>query len=107
MAIPKGYSYRPLPDSLTIKKSPIEGLGVFAVKKIEQDALIGIVHHIDCCSEDGLIRTPLGGFINHSDTPNCVSRRADGQKIIHLFAVRQINKGDELTLDYNQCLNCE
>ena len=27
--------YKPLPDRLTIKKSPIEGLGLYATKKIE------------------------------------------------------------------------
>ena len=63
--------YKPLPDSVTIKESPIQGLGLFATKRITKGTLIGITHHINSNSQDGVIRTPLGGFGNHSDTPNC------------------------------------
>ena len=36
--------YRPLPDELTIKHSPIEGLGLFATKEIKANTFIGITH---------------------------------------------------------------
>ena len=32
--------YRPLPDGLTIKNSPIEGLGLFTNVKIKKDTFI-------------------------------------------------------------------
>ena len=32
--------YRPLPDGLTIKSSPIEGLGLFATNEIKANTLI-------------------------------------------------------------------
>ena len=38
------YMYRPLPDALTIKSSPIEGLGLFATKEIKANTFIGITH---------------------------------------------------------------
>ena len=63
--------YRPLPNSVTIKKSSIQGLGLFATERIAEGTLIGITHHIDPNSQDGVIRTPLGGFGNHSDNSNC------------------------------------
>ena len=63
--------YKPLPDFVTIKKSPIDGLGLFATERINKGTLIGITHHVHERSENGVIRTPLGGFGNHSDTPNC------------------------------------
>ena len=40
--------YRPLPDELTIKSSPIEGLGLFATKEIKANTFIGITHIRDC-----------------------------------------------------------
>ena len=91
--------YRPLPDSLTIKKSPIEGLGLFAKKKIQSDTDLGVSHiyHVDF--EDNYIRTPLGGFINHSENPNCeVKTNASG---LNLFTIKPISRGEELTLKYN------
>ena len=62
--------YKPLPDSLTIKKSPIEGLGLYATKNIKANCFIGLTHIQDKNFDNGYIRTPLGGFYNHSNEPN-------------------------------------
>ena len=62
--------YKPLPNSLTIKKSPIEGLGLYATEDIKANSFIGLTHILDKDFENGYIRTPLGGFYNHSNNPN-------------------------------------
>ena len=36
--------YRPLPEFLTIKQSPIEGLGLYATKDIGANCFIGLTH---------------------------------------------------------------
>ena len=61
--------YRPLPDGLTIKNSPIEGLGLFATIDIKPNSFIGVTHIRDEQFENKYIRTPLGGFYNHSNEP--------------------------------------
>ena len=95
--------YKPLPESVTIKQSGINGLGVFAEQDIKQATNLGITHlKID----DKIIRTPLGGFINHSNTPNCVKveLHANGaepfRKKWSLVTTQDIKKGEELTLRY-------
>jgi SET domain-containing protein len=45
-----------------------------------------------------LIRTPLGGFINHSLKPNC--KKIDLDQEWHLKTLVDIKKDDELTLKY-------
>ena len=62
--------YKPLPNFLTIKKSPIEGLGLYAKEDIKINSFIGLTHVKDKNFENGYIRTPLGGFYNHSNEPN-------------------------------------
>ena len=62
--------YKPLPDCLTIMKSPIEGLGLYATKDIKINTFIGLTHIQNVNFENGYIRTPLGGFYNHSNEPN-------------------------------------
>ena len=54
-----------------------------------------------------IIRTPLGGFINHSDEPNCVRaklRYTNQAKLDYikwnLIVIRDIKKGEELTVTY-------
>ena len=64
--------YRPLPDGLTIKNSPIEGLGLFATKDIKKNSFIGITHVRDEQFENKYIRTPIGGFYNHSNDPTVI-----------------------------------
>ena len=62
--------YKPLPKCLTIKSSPIEGLGLYATEDIKSNSFIGLTHIQDKDFENGYIRTPLGGFYNHSNNPN-------------------------------------
>ena len=88
-------NYRPLPDNLTIKPSNIEGLGVFATETIKEGTDLGITHLIH---NDDIFRTPLGGFLNHSDKPNCARVELNNKR--YLKTIKDINKNEELTLKY-------
>ena len=87
--------YRPLPDVVTIKPSSVEGLGLFAVVDIPQETELGISHVFDDRFENDFVRTPLGGFYNHSENPNCEAYR-DGD-FIRLKTTKNILAGEELT----------
>ena len=91
--------YKPLPDYVTIKESPINGLVLYATERISKGTLIGIIHHPDSHAEDSFIRTPLGGFGNHSDTPNCFKLLMEG-KTWWIGADKDIEVGEELTWRY-------
>ena len=69
--------YRPLPKQLTIKNSTIEGLGLFATEDIKANTFIGITHVRDEQFENKYIRTPLGGFYNHSNKPTVMRMVSD------------------------------
>ena len=96
--------YKPLPESLTIKQSGINGLGLFADQDINKVTNLGTTHiKID----DTIIRTPLGGFINHSNTPNCTKAevRTTAETLLidkkwKLVTTQDIKKGAELMLKY-------
>ena len=91
--------YKPLPDSVTIKESSIQGLGLFATKKIPANILIGKIHVPNEKEENGYYRTPLGGFGNHSDDPNCTKfLMEDGSWWI--VTIKDIEKGEEITWRY-------
>ena len=88
-------NYRPLPDCLTVKSSKIEGLGLFATTDIEKNTVLGISHIL---YQKEYIRTPLGGFFNHSDTPNCEAYIKEDY--ICLRSLREIDKDEEITVKY-------
>ena len=90
--------YKPLPESLTIKDSPIHGLGLFAKQDIVKGIELGITHVNDENFENNYIRTPLGGFINHNNKPN-VQLIVVGN-VIRLTTLKFIEKGDELFTKY-------
>ena len=108
--------YKPLPESLTIKTSGVHGLGLFADQKIMKSTTLGMSH-----LELGklILRTPLGGFVNHSNEPNCIKKsflltrqqwnhRNDlpnekydlDFKKWNLVTIKDIKEGEELTVRY-------
>ena len=92
--------YKPLPESVTINSSDINGLGLFATKGIGQATNLGTTH---IKIKDEIIRTPLGGFINHAEDNNCVKtelRDENFTKKWNLISLRNIKEGEELTLKY-------
>ena len=88
--------YKPLPDSLEIRDSEIHGQGVFAKQDIIAGHNLGITH----LGLVGQYRTPLGGFLNHSDNPNCFIHDNEAQSF--LYSVRPIGKEEELTVYYRK-----
>ena len=113
--------YRPLPKQLTIKNSPIEGLGLFAITKIKSNSFIGVTHIRDEQFENKYIRTPLGGFYNHSNDPTVIrmvsnilptlnfgdpidtkakAKRFD-ENDTNMVSIKDIKPGEELTANYN------
>ena len=118
---------RALPDELTIKESEKDGLGLFAKCDIVffPHSVCNIYHPYL-----GWLRTAVGAFLNHSDTPNCVVYETSSEvklhklvtdlelqryllgtdtnfkevyvsiKIRYLVQKGTINAGDEITVSY-------
>ena len=95
--------YTPLPESLTIRESSIHKLGLFADQYIKQATNLGMSH---MQLKDTIFRTPLGGFINHANEPNCakvellMKNDSFDYKKWNLITLREIKKGEELTVRY-------
>ena len=87
-------SYKALPDALHIGDSQVAGQGIFATEDIPYDTELGLSHIL----LEEIIRTPLGGFINHSDDPNCVKYLVDDR--YYTKTIRPIKAGEELFLKY-------
>ena len=105
--------YNPLPESLTIKQSGINGLGLFAKEGIGQGTNLGTTHleMMGPNKEEVILRTPLGGFINHANEANTIKvelkinneddpRLKVATKKWNLVALRDIKEGEELTVRY-------
>ena len=99
--------YKPLPDNLRLGFSDIHDIGLFAKEKISHGTNFGMSH---IQISNTIIRTPLGGFINHSDNPNCNKVKLfltneDKQPAYNfskwnLVTIKNIEEGEELTLKY-------
>ena len=100
--------YKPLPESLTIKASKVDGLGLFAKEGIAQGTNLGMTH---MKIGKTIFRTPLGGFINHSGEANAVKvellfTNEDDPKLKfdykkwNLVTLRDIKEDEEITVRY-------
>ena len=92
--------YNPLPSGITVADSRIAGQGLFTTQRLVMGTPLGISHY----RIDGeYIRTPLGGFINHSDKPNCQRHQVrvkPGFDKWSIMTLEDIKEGSELTLKY-------
>ena len=93
--------YNPLPDYLAIGPSDIHGAGILAKEDIPGEVVIGISHVYDPNFQHDYIRTPLGGFINHSESPNCELVEDDNDEYKRLKTIKKVEAGEELTLKYS------
>ena len=99
--------YKPLPTQLRLGFSDIHDIGVFAKETLPVATNLGMTH---LQFGKNLIRTPLGGFLNHSDDPNCEKVKLkfsneDTQPGYifnkwNLITLKKIKEGEELTLKY-------
>ena len=108
--------YKPLPHGLFIEESGINGQGLYTNAKLAEGTNLGMSH-----VELGklMLRTPMGGFINHSSKPNCVKVKSlltrqqwnslndlPNDKYNHdfprwdLVTIKDIEAGEELTVHY-------
>ena len=117
--------YKPLPKKPIIRNSEIEGLGLFSEIKISKNSFIGVSHIKHDLFPNNYIRKPLGGFYNHSNSPNLIKLASDtlpefefGQildsnlilskykksenksKYLFLVSLEDINPGQELVTKY-------
>ena len=100
--------YQPLPNGLFIDESSIDGQGLHTNLKLAEGTNLGMSH-----LELGklILRTPVGGFINHSNKPNCVKVKSVTRQRVNplydhdftkwnLSTLRDIEAGEELTVSY-------
>ena len=87
--------YQALPSRLHIKDSPVAGQGIFAKEDIPPGFVLGMSHLV---VDEVIYRTPLGGFINHNDDPNCMKWCEDDKYFVK--TLKPIPMGDELFFKY-------
>ena len=91
--------YNPLHPFLTIRDSVIHGQGVFAIRDIPIDFNLGVTHIYDDRFFNNYSRTPLCGFINHSNKPNCI-KMPYKKDCLSLHTIKNIKANEEITVEY-------
>jgi hypothetical protein len=82
-----------------IGPSTIDGVGVIANRKIRSGELVGVA------IQQGFLThniTPFGSKLNHSYNPTGALRYDYGTKSDNIYATRDLNPGEEITVDYRK-----
>lgn len=122
-------------NDVVVKNSAIHGKGIFALNSIPEEELVMVIRGEvitgkECVrreEEDNnvyifwngryyidTINTEKIKYINHDCDPNCYVDDRD-KETLNLISLREINKGEELTIDYGyeeiyencSCETCE
>lgn len=115
----------PVPNTVFIAKSLIDGLGIFAKEYLYPGFIIGVSHvkmeknylisripyspepgltlefELDYTPPDNLLRTPMGSLLNHDK--DCNTRMRDVGNFYVLEVLKDIQPNDEITVDYDAC----
>lgn len=97
-------------DRVEVRRSPIHGCGVFALRRFRREAYIATfegrptrrdgMHVLWVIDEDGnevgIEGRNVLRFLNHSSRPNAEFRGPD------LYAIRNIQPGQEITFHYGE-----
>ena len=91
-------------DKYKIKKSDINGKGVFAFKNFEKGELVGLA----VTDEEALkpsstfrdARTELGRYLNHQNKENATLKSENNT--LNTYAKSTIKKGEEITVNYQK-----
>ncbi len=120
---PPSPRIRPLSDLVEVRKSPIDGKGVFARAPIPARRKIGeyagevisisearrrargrrriaIVEIDDGYAFDGRVRGNALSYMNHSCSPNTFMRIYRGH--VEFYSLRRVSRGEELTCRYGE-----
>ena len=89
--------------NIFVGKSDIHGKGLFTTDNLKEGDIIGVSH----VTYDKVWYQvfPIGIFYNHSKKPNCVIKTKDNVNL--LIANEDINKNEELVVDYTKQLYLE
>ncbi len=94
--------------SVEIRLSEIHGMGVFAIEDFEEgdwETIYGTPRPeetVYCFEEEEGFWEPFPPFryLNHSADPNCFVEWDEDNGMTYLIAIREIEIGEELTIDY-------
>lgn len=88
-------------DVYEIRDSPIHGKGQFALSELPAGSVVApIALYTDERFRVGEVILPAGKFFNHSLNPNGVMREVENGYWVYV-TTRNVEKNEELTLDYN------
>ena len=97
---------------MEVRNTEESGHGLYATMDIPAGSYLGISHVALSIEQENLVkrnyvRTPIGGLINHSETPTCVLVRHPQDErpeklglVTHMWSVKPIKKGSEITCLY-------
>ena len=97
---------------MEVRNTEESGHGLYATIDIPAGSYLGVSHVALTVEQEKLlrrnyVRTPIGGLINHNDTPNCVLVRHPHDErperlglVTHMWSVVPIKKGSEMTCFY-------
>jgi SET domain-containing protein len=107
------------PDPIVVKGSTIEGLGLFAGRRLEDGERIHRINVVREITDDAPLREELGERFDHCDYPDGkvvligfpsrhLNHSCDPNAYLHyeadacyLVARRVVESGEEITIDYN------
>lgn len=88
-----------------IESCPIIVLPDYETSIIEQSYLVNYIYFFGRHKNKPCLVLGYGSLYNHSTHPNAVYKPKLGKQVVEFVAIREIEKGEELTVSYSKSPN--
>lgn len=86
----------------TIEKCPIIEIPTAELNFLEKSILVTYIYFFGKKKEKSLLALGFGSIYNHNYDPNAFYKINPNEKLIEFIALKDIKKGQEITVNYNQ-----
>lgn len=86
----------------TVERCPIIEIPAYELEVLEGSILVNYIYFFGKEKERALIALGFGSIYNHGYLPNAVYKIKPKEKIIEFISIKEIKKGEEISVNYNQ-----
>lgn len=85
-----------------IEKCPVIAISEHDTAHISEESLVTYMYYFGEKKERSAVALGFGSIYNHTDAPNAMYKENYQEQVIEFWAIRDIKKNEEITVNYSQ-----
>lgn len=96
------FALIPIQKGELIERCPVIEISADDTAHITEESLVTYMYFFGEKKERSALALGCGSIYNHTNTPNAMYKEIQKEKVIEFWAIKDIKKGEEITVNYGQ-----